>query len=191
MKLFTDISDPEIIERLQNGEVGVLPSDSVYGLMCVASNPDAVKRLYELKQRENKPGTLIGASIEQFVTLGLDPEYIEAAKKYWPGPVSVVIPCDTRLDYLHLGHNSLAVRIPDNLDLLSLLSKTGVLQTSSANLTGQPVATTITDTQNYFGDNVDFYVDGGDLSSRQATTVLRINNGQVEVLRQGAQQVVS
>ena len=191
MKIFANINDPEIITRLNQGEVGVLPSDSVYGLMCLARNPEAVDRLYRLKQRENKPGTLIGASSEQFFELGLSHDQLKMAEQYWPGPVSVVVPAGTTLSYLHLGSESLAVRVPAEPGLNEILKHTGVLQTSSANLTNQPVANTVDEARNYFGDNVDFYVDGGDLSGRQATTILQITDGGVKVLRQGAQQVVS
>ena len=191
MKIFTDSTDPEIIERLQRGEVGVIPSDTIYGLMCIADNPEPVDLLYRLKQRENKPGTLIGANINQFITLGLDKDQLEQANQYWPGPVSVVIPCDSTLNYLHLGKESLAVRIPAKPDLQQMLEQTGVLQTTSANVTKQPAASTLAEAQAYFGETVDFYVDGGDLSSRQPTTVIRIEDGVVEVLREGAQQVVS
>ncbi len=191
MKTFPNLNDPEIIERLQAGQVGVLPSDSVYGLMCVASNPKAVKRLYELKQRDGKPGTLIGASVNQFAELGLDVHQLALAEQYWPGPVSVIVRCSTKLSYLHLGRQSLAVRIPNFADLLAILQTTGVLQTSSANLTGQPVATTIDEAKDYFRDEVDFYVDGGNLANRQASTIISLINNKVEVVRQGSVQVVA
>jgi tRNA threonylcarbamoyl adenosine modification protein (Sua5/YciO/YrdC/YwlC family) len=191
MNVYTTIDDPEIIDRLLQGQVGILPTDSVYGLVCLANLPASVARLYRLKQRENKPGTLIGASINQFVNLGLSEQLLNKARGYWPGPVSVIIPCDIELEYLHLGKDSLAVRIPADPTLQSLLRQTGVLQTSSANLTSQPHANNLAEAQAYFGNKIDFYVDGGDLSNRQPTTVIRIDDSGIEVLRQGAQQVVS
>ena len=181
----------EIISRLRSGQVGVMPSDTVYGLMCVARDPNAVAQLYRLKQRDSKPGTLIGASTEQFIELGLAEEDLILAQHYWPGPVSVVVPGSTTSEYLHQGKDSLAVRIPDNTLLQEICRETGALQTSSANITGQPVATTIDQARAYFGDKVDFYVDGGDLSHNQPSTIIQIKDGVTNVLRQGAQQVVS
>jgi L-threonylcarbamoyladenylate synthase len=171
------------------GAVGVIPTDTVYGLVGVAADAGAVARIYELKQRENKPGTLIAANLDQLVALGLKRRYLKAVEQYWPGALSVVIPCGPELNYLHQGKNSLAVRIPDFPELLNLLKKVGPLQTSSANLTGQPPATTISEAKKYFGDKADFYIDGGDLSGREPSTVIRIVDDAVEVLREGAVKI--
>ncbi|HVS58729.1 MAG TPA: L-threonylcarbamoyladenylate synthase [Candidatus Saccharimonadales bacterium] len=177
----------EVAQKLSaDGAVGVLPSDTVYGLVARASDATAVKRLYDLKLREGKPGTIIAANIEQLEQLGLKRRYLKAVEQYWPGPVSVIIPCGPELEYLHEGKNSLAVRIPDNKQLCELLEQTGSLLTSSANHPGEPTANTVEEAQAYFGDKVDFYVDGGDLSGHKPSTVVRIVDDAIVVLRQGA-----
>ena len=173
---------------IKNGKVGVIPTDTLYGLVAKADNKEAVARIYDLKQREGKPGTLIAASIDQLVSLGFKARYLKAVEHYWPGSISVVIPC-FELEYLHHGLGSVPVRIPSDTQLNVLLSETGALQTSSANITKQPCATTIQGAQGYFGDSVDFYVDGGDLSAREPSTVIRIVDDAVEVLRQGAVKI--
>lgn len=167
------------------GAIGVLPSDTVYGVMARAMDRVAVERLYELKRREHKPGTLIAASIDQLVELGFKRRYLTAVERFWPGPISVVIPC-VELDYLHQGVGSLAVRIPDKPELLELLQQTGPLLTSSANQPGEPPANTIAEARAYFGDGVDFYEDGGDMTGNKSSTVIRMVDDAVEVLRQGA-----
>lgn len=175
-------------DLLQKGAaVGVIPTDTVYGLVARASDKAAVARLYELKQRDGKPGTIIAANIAQLEELGLKRRYLKAVEQFWPGAVSVIIPvADPDLSYLHQGLRALAVRIPNQPELLKLLEKTGALQTSSANLTGQPTANTIQEARDYFGDAVDFYIDGGDLSKRQPSTVIRVVDDAIEVLRAGA-----
>lgn len=171
------------------GAVGVLPTDTVYGLVARASDQAAVKRLYDLKLREGKPGTIIAASIDQLETLGLKRRYLKAVEQFWPGAVSVIIPCGSELEYLHEGKSSLAVRIPDDENLRNLLSQTGPLLTSSANHPGEPTAMTIEAAKEYFGDNVDFYEDGGDLSGRAPSTIIRIVDDAVEIIRQGAVEI--
>jgi L-threonylcarbamoyladenylate synthase len=84
---------------------------------------------------------------------------------------------------------ALAVRIPDDKKLQALLKETGPLLTSSANPPGKKPADTIAEARKYFGDKVDFYSDGGDLSKRQPSTVIRIIDDAVEVLRQGAVKI--
>lgn len=186
MKVYVSLL--EAADDIKAGKVGVIPTDTLYGLVCVATNDTAVHRLYSLKRREGKPGTLIAASVDQLVALGLKRRYLVAVEQYWPGAISIVIPC-SNLNYLHRGLGSIPVRIPDNKQLLELLAGTGVLQTSSANLTGEPCATTLNEAQDYFGDAVDFYVDGGDLSGREPSTVIRIVDDAIEVIREGAVKI--
>lgn len=176
----------EIISKIATGAVGVLPTDTVYGVVCAASNETAVQRLYELKSRHAKPGTLVAASIEQLVELGIPRRYLVAVEQYWPGAISIVIPLGLKLSYIHQGKGSLAVRIPGDEAFRAVLERTGPLLTSSANQPGEPPATTIQEARNYFGDQVDFYVDGGDLSGREASTIIRVVDDAVEVLRKGA-----
>jgi L-threonylcarbamoyladenylate synthase len=183
------LEDRQIVELISKGSIGVIPTDTVYGLVCLAKSKSSVERLYHVKNREGKPGTLIASSIEQLAELGLKTRYMKAVEHLWPGPISVVIPCFGQLDYLHLGMNSLAVRIPDKPDLQNLLAVTGVLQTSSANIAQQPPATTLDEAKSYFGNKVDFYVDGGDLSEATESTVVRIVDDAIEVLRQGAVKI--
>jgi L-threonylcarbamoyladenylate synthase len=177
-----------VSRQLQAGaSVGVIPTDTIYGLVARADDTEAVERLYKLKHRESKPGTIIAASTDQLEALGLKHRYLTAVEQYWPGPISVIIPCaDPALSYLHRGKMSLAVRIPDDKDLQALLARTGPLLTSSANHPGQPAANTMAEAKRYFDGEADFYADGGDLSGRQPSTIIRIVDDAIEIIRQGA-----
>lgn len=187
---FSSLADPEIIALLKQGAVGVLPTDTVYGLVACATNQAAVGRVYyDVKRRGPKPGTLVAASIEQLESLGLKARYLKAVEQYWPNPLSVVIPCSDELIYLHLGKHSLAVRIPNNASFRAFLEQTGPLLTTSANHPAEPTATTLQMAADYFGDAVDFYVEGGDLSGRPPSTVIRIVDDAIEVLREGAVKI--
>jgi len=187
--LLNTLSDKKLFGLIVDGAVGVLPTDTVYGLACSAANENAVTRLYSLKNREQKPGTIIAASIEQLVDLGIKARYLKAVEQFWPNPISIIIPTGLDLGYLHQGKMSLAIRIPSDKPLVDLLERTGPLLTSSANHPGEPEATTIEEAKAYFGESIDFYVDGGDLSGRKPSTVIRIIDDAVEVLRQGAVKV--
>lgn len=177
----------KLVKKIKAGAVGVIPTDTVYGVVASASNPAAVERLYKLKSRENKPGTVIAASIDQLVELGIKRRYLKAVEQFWPGPVSVEIP--HQLDYLHQSTGRQAFRIPDDKELLELLQRTGPLQTTSANLPGEPPATTVAEAKEYFGDSVDFYVDGGDLSGRKPSTIIKVVDDAIEVIREGAVKI--
>jgi L-threonylcarbamoyladenylate synthase len=187
-KVFNEFND-ELIALLKNGAVGVLPTDTTYGLVCAAGNPEAITRLYTLKSREQKPGTVIAANIDQLVEIGLKARYLKAVEQYWPNPLSIIIPCSPELGHLHLGKLSLAVRIPKDAQIQAFLARTGALLTTSANHPNQKPAENIAEAKGYFGDEVDFYVDGGDLSGREPSTIIRIIDDEVEVLRQGAVKI--
>lgn len=186
MPVFKSLNDSKLIKLIQNGSVGVLPTDTVYGLVASATDQTATARLYNVKHRETKPGTVVAASIDQLVELGIPRRYLKAVEQFWPGAVSVIVPTETRLGYLHLGKFSLACRVTDNKELQALLDQVGPLITTSANQPGKPLAENLKSAKNYFGDQVDFYVDGGDLAGHQPSTIIRVVDDAVEVVRQGS-----
>lgn len=172
------------------GTIGVIPTDTTYGVVARAADTTAVERLYKLKSRDNKPGTIIAADIGQLEALGLKHRYLKAVEQFWPDAISVIIPCsEPALKYLHRGKMSLAVRVPADKNLQKLLRTTGPLLTSSANHPGEMPAATIAQAKKYFGKQVDFYVDGGDLSDHQASTIIRIIDDAIEIIRQGAVKI--
>lgn len=181
------LSDGEVIELLNSGKIGIIPTDTIYGLVCRAADQTAVERLYKTKNRAKKPGTVIAANIDQLVELGIKRRYLKAVEHYWPNPISIEIPHS--ITYLSQGTGRQAFRIPKQTDLTDLLAKTGPLQTTSANHPGQPEATTLEQAKKYFGDAIDFYVDGGDLSDRKPSTVIRIIDDAIEIVRAGAVKI--
>jgi L-threonylcarbamoyladenylate synthase len=140
-----------------------------------------------LKLREHNPGTIIAANVEQLIELGIKARYLKAVEQFWPGAISVEIP--HAIDYLNQGTGRQAMRIPADADLRELLLATGPLQTTSANASGEPVANTVQEAEAYFGDSVDFYVDGGNLAGRPPSTIIRVIDDAIEVIREGAVKI--
>ncbi len=186
MQIFTSVNASKLMTLIRDGGVGVIPTDTVYGLVCSAASKAAVERIFTVKARTNQPGTILAASIDQLADLGIKRRYLKAVEQYWPNPISVIVPCGPELAYLHMGKNSLAVRIPANDELIAMLSKTGPLMTTSANTPGGVVAGNVAEAQAYFGDTVDFYVDGGEIGQQPPSTIIRVVDDTIEVLRQGA-----
>lgn len=178
-----------IAGALRKGNIGVLPTDTLYGIVAAAANREAVRRIYDLKKRERKPGTVVAASIDQLAGLGFKLRYLKAVEHFWPGAVSIVIPCGPELNYLTQGTGAIALRVSADSGFNRLLERAGPLLTSSANRPGKHPARTIQEAELYFNDFVDFYVDGGNLSGRAPSTVIRIVDDAVEVLRQGAVRI--
>lgn len=173
----TIISSHTAIQILNGGGVGVMPTDTVYGLVARAHDPKAVARLYALKNRTHKPGTIIAANTEQLIKLGVEERHINKVKRWWPGPVSVIFPVNPRFAYLHQGLGDMPIRIVADERVRKILEQTGPLATSSANQPGKPSAVTVTEAWNYFHNTIDFYVDGGDLSDRTSSTIIKLTEG--------------
>jgi len=181
------LQDQQAIQALLAGEVGVMPTDTLYGLVSRAADAAAVARMYQIKHRERKPGTVIAATVGQLLALGLSEHDIRAVEHLWPNPFSIVLtPQDDVLPHLHQGLGDFPIRIPADERLRQLLLQTGPLATTSANLPGELPASTIDEAYSYFKDTADFYVDGGDLSARLPSTIARVTSNGIDVLRQGA-----
>jgi L-threonylcarbamoyladenylate synthase len=174
---------------LLRGGVGVLPTDTVYGLVARAKDRHAVARLYELKRRDHKPGTVIAANVDQLVALGVREDYLRRVAHLWPNQVSVETPLGENLAYMHQNTGREGLRVVADSKISEMLEITGPLVTSSANQPGEPSSNTIDEAWDYFGESVDFYVDGGDLSGRAPSTIVRITDDGYEVIRQGAVSV--
>lgn len=128
----------DAISRLQSGCIGVLPTDTVYGVAAVAKNRLAVNTLYHLKHRERKPGTIIAASTQQLEELGISKNDLQKADKWWPGALSVVLDLQGTYAYLTQGLKDIAVRVVNDAAIRQVLEQTGPLLTSSANQPGRP-----------------------------------------------------
>lgn len=175
------------IDVLRGGGIAVILTDTVYGIVCRADNKQAVERLYELKDRQNNPGPVIASSIDQLVDLGIKRRYLTAVSQFWPGRISIEIPHD--LSYLNQNTGRQAFRVVDDKDLIKILDKTGPLLTSSANLPAQPTANNIKEAKKYFNGKIDFYLDGGEVKDSKPSTLIRIVDDAVEVVRQGAVKI--
>src|SRR4051812_17266397 len=129
-----------VIEILQNGGVGILPTDTIYGLVGKALDPDVVQRIRDLKGREeNKPFIVL---ISEISDLGLfniypDKKTKEILSKVWPGPVSVELSAsDSDFGYLTFGVGHFAFRLPADETLREMLVQTGPLVATSVNIIG-------------------------------------------------------
>ena len=176
----------EAAESVQDGGIGVLPTDTLYGVVGSALDPDAVDRIYELKRRDHrKPLIVLISDIEMVEQFGVELSDTLRARlvMYWPGPVSIVLPIiDDQFEYLSRGTDTIAFRLPKDDSLCDLIRMVGPLVAPSANMEGMPPATNVEEAKRYFGTDVDFYVDGGPCEG-PASRLIRLDGEEEEVLR--------
>lgn len=179
----------EIVWLLKSGKIGVIPTDTIYGIVGSAFIPETVERIYLLRKRsQDKPMIILISEIADLkkfeVKLTKQQEFF--LKKIWPNPVSVVLPCPgEKFKYLHRGKNGLAFRMPKNKMLLKMLEQIGPLVAPSANFEGEQPAENIDQAKKYFGRRISFYVDEGSIKAKSSTLIELSSHGDFYILRQG------
>jgi L-threonylcarbamoyladenylate synthase len=178
------------IEIIKKGGVGLVPTDTIYGLSGLALDEDAVERVYELKGRDyDKPLIILLADIDQAEKLGANIDDLEPVRKYWPSPLTVVARAGKLTPgFLHRGTHKLAIRVPDYPELREMIKQTGPLVSTSANPQGKQPARNVNGAKKYFGKELDFYIDIGELEARPST-IVELKGGELKLIRQGAYKV--
>src|SRR5215813_6974167 len=172
------------------GALVVLPTDTVYGIGVDAFRPSAVESLLAAKGRgrDMPPPVLVG-SVRAATALveDLGPYGQELIDEFWPGGLTLVCLASRSLKW-DLGETkgTVAVRMPQHPVALELLTQTGPMAVSSANLTGKPPATTAADAREQFGDAVEVYLDGGQCETDIPSTIVDLTGDMPRLLRSGA-----
>ena len=175
---------------VQRGQLIVLPTDTVYGVGADAFDPDAVRALLAAKGRgrDMPPPVLVSAaSTLDALAVGV-PSYARAlVAELWPGPLTIVCRQQPSLQW-DLGdtRGTVAVRMPDHDVALEVLSRTGPLAVSSANLTGEPAATNADDAERMLGGSVQVLLDAGPTPGPVPSTIVDATGQVGRVLRRGA-----
>lgn len=175
---------------LNNDGVVVLPTETVYGVGTNFLSDKGLNKLYELKNRPvNKPISVLISNKEMInkVAKNITERQWKVISKFFPGPLTIVLDKQDYLsDILTAGLNTIGVRMPDNEIALKLIELVGVpLATSSANISGEPAFTNLSSIQEVFKDKIDYYIDGGDSKIGVASTVVRVTDDDVIILREG------
>lgn len=181
MNFLTNKNEPALINLLQSGGVAILRTDTLYGFVARADVESAVERIFQTKGRQaDKRFIILIADLDQLY----DQANVDTSQ-YWPGPNSLILPAPSAHYWLLRGETTLAYRMPADESLRALLRRTGPLVAPSANPEGELPATNIQTAYDYFGENVDLYVDEGEVpADTPPSKLLRISaDGNVERLR--------
>jgi L-threonylcarbamoyladenylate synthase len=184
--------DPLALEQalqvLQAGGLVAFPTDTVYGLGAMLFNSQAVEQLYLVKGREAAKAiaVLVGreADLPQ-VAQELDQVASRLARRFWPGPLTLVVPAHPRLPPNLSPLPTVGVRMPDHPVALKLLRRTGPLAVTSANLSGEPSACSAGEVYAQLSGRIPLILDGGQTPGGKPSTVVDCTGPELVILRQG------
>jgi len=186
--------EPMLIERaiavLRGGGVVAYPTDTLYGLAVDPRSAQAVRRLFAIKGRTAGHAVpLIAADLEQGEAAAVfDERAKRAARVFWPGPLSIILPATATLCSEVLAvDGSVAVRVPAHPVSRALAAGLGFCITAtSANLSGEPPTASATVVAASLGDRIDFLLDGGESPGGPPSTLIDLRGAAPRLVRAGA-----
>jgi L-threonylcarbamoyladenylate synthase len=178
------------VEALKRGRVIVFPTETLYGLGADALNDASVEKIFELKGRDPRnPIPVLVANQDMLNTLVAKVPTIaqKLMDQYWPGPLTLVLPGRKNLPKpLCNAAGGVGVRISSQPIANLLINGIGrPLTATSANPSGKEPARTLQQAMSYFADRVDFFVEGGTLTSKSGSTVVEVIEDSIRIIREG------
>ncbi len=167
------MTNQQVIKILKQGGVGVIPTDTIYGLVGRALDQEAVRRIYKLKNRnQRKPCIILISSLTDLNKFKIKPDRqtLKILQQFWPGRTSIAFT------------KKLAFRLPNSKRLRLFIRQTGPLVATSANPESLKPAGSVAEAKKYFGQKIDFYLAGGRLTGKPST-LITIKNGKIKVIR--------
>ena len=176
-------------EIIKSGGLVAFPTETVYGLGANALDADAVKKIYETKGRpSDNPLILHVSSVAMADRLvEINPRARMLMEKFWPGPLSIVLPAKEIVPARTRGGlPTAAVRMPDAPIALALIEKSDLpIAAPSANISGRPSPTDAATVREEIGDIIPLVIDGGDTRLGVESTVIDMTGRNVVLLRPG------
>jgi L-threonylcarbamoyladenylate synthase len=186
---YLDVAEGALL--LARGGIVAYPTETFYGLGALASDASALGRLVSAKLRpEGKAVPLVAADEEQVAAIALftDPAALALARRFWPGPLTLVLPARAHADTVVTGGGpTVAIRVPGHAVARALARRAGgAIVSTSANLAGEPPVTRAADLTQALRSRIDGVVDGGDTPGGLPSTIVAIEAGTIRLLREGA-----
>lgn len=181
----------QAISTMQRGGVVAFPTDTVYGIGASLAFPDALDRIFELKQRDRDrtlPLLVSSPANLDRVTDRVPPELLQLASQFWPGPLTIALPARSGLPACVVAADgTVGVRVPDHSVALTLTQRCGgAIAVTSANVSGTPPARRAEEIGPALAEELDLVLDGGIARGGLASTVIRLDGATIEVVRPGA-----
>jgi L-threonylcarbamoyladenylate synthase len=197
VKINSEKPEPSLIryaaDQIRAGQVLGMPTDTFYGLAADPFNLRAVERVYEIKSRSrHKPLSLLIEDVDQAEELAkpLPEEFHALAKKFWPGPLTIIVRAASRLPLkVTANTGNVALRVPNSSIPIAVVQAAQIpITATSANLSGENECTTAVAVRDQLGMRIPIIVDGGTSPRDIASTIVDLTDEEArwKILREGA-----
>ncbi len=185
-------NSPDSIQRavdiLRAGGLVAFPTDTVYGVGALAFDGKAVESIYAAKDRpvEKAIPVLLGDALDLDKVASDIPNMArQLADRFWPGPLTLVVPKLPTLPESVSATNTVGVRVPDHVTARALLRAAGPMAVTSANISGQQSPSTAEEVFSQLGRRIELILDGGKTPGGIPSTLVDCTKGRPEILREG------
>ncbi|MBI3162153.1 MAG: threonylcarbamoyl-AMP synthase [Chloroflexi bacterium] len=176
------------LEILHNGGIVAFPTDTIYGLGALAFDTTAIEKIYSVKDRpiEKAIPILIGdlSGLGQ-IAESVPGMALRFASRFWPGPLTCILPKKPTLPAAVSATSTVAVRIPNHPDALALLRTAGPMAVTSANISGRPNPSTAEEVYDQLNGRIPIILDGGKTPGGVPSTLVDCTGDAPVVLREG------
>ena len=179
---------PRALEILHDGGLVAFPTDTVYGVGALVFDEKAVESIYAAKERpvEKAIPVLLGDA-EDIGQVAEDiPLFaIRLIERFWPGPLTVLVPKKLSVPVVVSATATVGVRVPDHEVARALLRLAGPMAVTSANISSQPSPTTAEEVHQQLGGRIALIVDGGRTPGGVPSTLVDCTTNEIQILREG------
>lgn len=184
--------DPKAILRalevLHSGQLVAFPTDTVYGVGALAFDAQTVESIYSAKERPVEKAIPVLIGVNEDITQVAE-EIPPLAKKliarFWPGPLTVLVPKKPSLPEVVSATSTVGVRVPDHEVARALLRKAGPMAVTSANRSSQPSPTTAQEVLAQLDGRIALILDGGKTPGGIPSTLVDCTGNEIQILRAG------
>ncbi len=175
----------EVSKALMEGKVVIYPTETVYGIGAKIDIEESVKKVFEIKKRKDKPLSIALHSVSEIKKYAYENKLAKAlAREFLPGPLTLVLKKkETVPDYVTCNLNEVGIRIPEIDFIRRIIRKTGAITSTSANLSGNKSPCTLSEAISQI--SADIAIDYGRTKYCKESTVIRVHENSVELLREG------
>lgn len=179
----------KLVKLINNGELAIVPTDTVYGIIGDATNEETIHKVYEVKKRSySKPLIIMVSGIDMVneYVQGINDLEKELIEKYWPGKLTILLHRNNKIsDFITNGGELVGIICPDNKDLIELINRVNKpLIGTSANISEEQTITNVNMLDEEIISKISYIYDGGEIGNK-SSTIVKVEDNQVRILRAG------